>query len=132
MQRHDAKIASKSFKFFPSQGKGIYCSNKCQQEDYYKQNITDWLSKKITGKQRDGRPSDFVRRYLLEESGHYKCSLVWMGKTKSNKWDCLSWKLIILMVQEKMDIKKILRVLLTESLSNPYNTKVNKQNNDTD
>jgi 5-methylcytosine-specific restriction endonuclease McrA len=51
----------------------IYCSLKCQHEDQYKQNISDWLSKKITGKKSDGRPSDFVRRYLLEET-NYKCS----------------------------------------------------------
>ena len=63
----------------PSQGKGMYCSNKCQQADYYKQNITDWLDKKITGQQRDNRPSDFVRRYMLEEAG-YKCSQCGWGE----------------------------------------------------
>ena len=68
-----------TYKYSPSQGKGLYCSNKCQQEYLYKQNISNWLSKKITGKQRDGRPSDFVRRYLLEEV-NYKCSMCGWGK----------------------------------------------------
>jgi 5-methylcytosine-specific restriction endonuclease McrA len=57
----------------------IYCSLKCQHEDQYKQNISDWLSKKITGKKADGRPSDFVRKYLLEET-NYKCSSCGWGK----------------------------------------------------
>ena len=73
------KKCEKTFKYSPSQSNGIYCSNKCQQEYLYEQNITDWLSKKITGKVRDGRPSDFVRRYMLEESGH-KCSECGWGK----------------------------------------------------
>lgn len=64
---------SNTFKFSPSQKTGTYCSNKCQQEFQYKQNITDWLSKKITGMTKDGRPSKFVRRYMLEET-NYKCS----------------------------------------------------------
>ena len=41
--------------------------------------MSDWLSKKITGKVKDGRPSDFVRRYMLEEAGH-KCSECGWGK----------------------------------------------------
>jgi 5-methylcytosine-specific restriction endonuclease McrA len=69
----------KTYKYSPSQGKGLYCSNKCQQEYLYKQNISNWLSKKITGKQKDGRPSDFVRRYLLEEA-NYQCSICGWGK----------------------------------------------------
>lgn len=69
----------KTYKYSPSQGKGLYCSNKCQQEYLYKQNISDWLSKKITGRKRDGRPSDFVRKYLLEET-NYKCSLCGWGE----------------------------------------------------
>ena len=73
------KNCKETFKFYPSQGKGIYCSNKCQQEDYYQQNITDWLSKKITGQVRDGRPSDYVRKYLLEEADH-KCSQCGWGE----------------------------------------------------
>jgi hypothetical protein len=73
------KNCSKTFKFSPSQKGGIYCSNKCQQEFQYQQNISNWLSKKITGSQKDGRPSDFVRKYLLEESC-YKCSKCGWGE----------------------------------------------------
>jgi Zn finger protein HypA/HybF involved in hydrogenase expression len=68
-----------TYKYSPSQGKGLYCSNKCQQEDYYKQNITDWLSKKISGRKKDGRPSDYVRRFMLEEA-NYKCSKCGWGE----------------------------------------------------
>ena len=60
------------FKHNPSQG-GTYCSIKCQHEYQYNQNITDWLSKNITGRQRDDRPSDFVRKYLMEEC-NYSCT----------------------------------------------------------
>lgn len=73
------KNCEKTYKYSPSQGRGIYCCNKCQQEDYYKQNISDWFSKKITGRQRDDRPCDWVRRYMLEESNH-KCSMCGWGK----------------------------------------------------
>ena len=73
------KNCEQQFKYFPSQSNGIYCSNKCQQEYFYKQNISDWLSKKITGQQKDGRPSDFVRQYLLEEAD-YKCTECGWGK----------------------------------------------------
>ena len=73
------KKCRESFKYSPSQSNGIYCSNKCQQEYLYEQNISDWLSKKITGKVRDGRPSDFVRRYMLKEAEH-KCSECGWGK----------------------------------------------------
>ena len=73
------KNCENNFKYSPSQRRGIYCSNKCQQEFQYNQNITDWLSKKITGKLKDGRPTDFVRRYMLEEAGN-KCSECGWGK----------------------------------------------------
>jgi 5-methylcytosine-specific restriction endonuclease McrA len=73
---------SRTYKYSPSQRKGLYCSNKCQQEYIYEQNISNWLLKKITGKQKDGRPSDFVRRYMLEETEH-KCSECGWGKTNS-------------------------------------------------
>lgn len=71
---------TKTYNYSPSQGKGLYCSNKCQQEHLYKQNVSDWLSKKITGKLKDGRPSGFVRKYLLEEA-NYKCSKCGWGKS---------------------------------------------------
>lgn len=71
---------SRTYKYSPSQRKGLYCSNKCQQEYLYEQNISNWLLKKITGKQKDGRPSDFVRRYMLEETEH-KCSECGWGET---------------------------------------------------
>ena len=66
-------------KYNPSQKRGLYCTNKCQNEFYYKQNISNWLSKKISGGRTDGRPSDFVRKYLLEESD-YKCSRCGWGE----------------------------------------------------
>jgi hypothetical protein len=73
------KLCKEKFKYNPSQKGGFYCSNKCQQEYYYEQNITDWLSKKITGRVRDDRPSGFVRRFMLEET-EYKCSECGWGK----------------------------------------------------
>jgi 5-methylcytosine-specific restriction endonuclease McrA len=73
------KSCQKQFKYSPSQEKGIYCSNKCQQEYLYNQNISDWLDKKITGKLKDGRPSGFVRKYLLEQANN-KCSKCGWGK----------------------------------------------------
>lgn len=45
----------------------------------YKENISNWLSKKITGKQQDGRPSDYVRKYLLDESNN-QCSICGWGE----------------------------------------------------
>jgi 5-methylcytosine-specific restriction endonuclease McrA len=73
------KSCEKQFKYSPSQQSGEYCSNKCHKDYTYNKNINDWLCKKITGRKRDGRPSDFVRRYLLEES-NYKCTECGWGK----------------------------------------------------
>ena len=73
------KNCCSEYKYNPSQGYGYYCSNKCQSEYEYKKNISDWLSKKITGKKSDDRPSKFVRKYMLEEC-NYKCSMCGWGE----------------------------------------------------
>lgn len=66
-------------KFKSSNHPRIYCSIRCQHDFQYRQNIKDWLSKKITGKKRDGRPSDFVRKYMLKEANN-KCSQCGWGQ----------------------------------------------------
>ena len=49
-----------------------YCSNKCEQEYFYKQNIEKWFKGEITGSVKY-RPSAWVKRYLLEKYDS-KCS----------------------------------------------------------
>lgn len=66
------KNCKAEFRHNPSQG-GTYCCAKCHQKDRYRQNVSNWLEKKITGRQRDDRPAGFVRRYLLEEC-NYACT----------------------------------------------------------
>lgn len=66
------KNCETEFKHNPSQG-GTYCCRQCQHEYQYNKSLKDWLSRKITGRMLDDRPSGFVRRYLLEEC-NYSCT----------------------------------------------------------
>lgn len=53
---------------------GKYCSNECQQEYQYKQNIEKWKNGEKTGCDKYGQISPFVKRYLLNKVGN-KCEI---------------------------------------------------------
>lgn len=75
----NCKYCGKEINYPPSQGKGFYCSTRCQHDFQYENSVSDWLAKKITGRKKDGRPCSFVRRYLLNKC-NYKCSRCGWGE----------------------------------------------------
>ena len=50
--------------------KAVYCGNRCFQEDRYRQHIKQWQLGQVSGVNQDGSVSAFIRRYLIEKSGH--------------------------------------------------------------
>lgn len=67
--------------------KGKYCSNKCQFEYQYKQNIEKWKKGELPGCDRWGEVSPFVKKYLLDKVG-CKCEIC--GFNTPNKYTGLS------------------------------------------
>ena len=63
-----------------------YCSNNCQKEYEYIQNIKKWKKGEISGIKGDYGIANFVRKYMLEKA-NYKCEKCgWNEKNKySNK-----------------------------------------------
>ena len=49
-----------------------YCSQECEIEYHYKENVSKWKNGKISGCDKNGSISSFVRKYLFEKVG-YKC-----------------------------------------------------------
>ncbi len=66
---------------------GKYCSNKCQKEYEYKQNIKRWKNGELTGCDKWGQISPFVKRYLLAKT-EYKCEIC--GFNTLNKYTGLT------------------------------------------
>lgn len=68
----------KEFQYNPHHKKGKYCSNQCQQDYKKTQYITEW-KQGLTDGGNSYRLSEYVRNYLIEESGH-KCSKCGWGE----------------------------------------------------
>ena len=54
-----------------------YCSNKCQSNYQYKLYIQRWLDGKVSGLQRLGVVSRYVKRYLREKHNNQCCLCGW-------------------------------------------------------
>ncbi len=54
-----------------------YCSNKCQTDFQYKLYIQQWLNGKVSGLQRLGVVSRYVKRYLREKYDNKCCICGW-------------------------------------------------------
>lgn len=50
-----------------------FCSRDCSFKFAHNERVNNWLTGKISGTTRDGSPSSFVRRFLLEEV-NYSCT----------------------------------------------------------
>ena len=46
---------------------GLFCSAKCQHDYYYKEYIEKWLNGEIDGTVAGFKPSNHIRRYLMEK-----------------------------------------------------------------
>lgn len=54
-----------------------YCSNKCQQDYFYKRYINQWLDGNVSGLQGHGVVSRYVKRYLREKFANKCCLCGW-------------------------------------------------------
>ena len=54
-----------------------YCSNKCQIEFQHKKYIEKWKSGEVTGLQRLGVVSHYIKNYLREKFGNKCCLCGW-------------------------------------------------------
>lgn len=57
--------------------KGVYCSNKCQQDYQYKQYVERWLAGEETGIIGKTDISGHVRRYVFEKYSSMCCECGW-------------------------------------------------------
>jgi len=62
----------KEFIFKPSQQRGKYCSNACQQDFQSKEIVRQWLSNETDAMDAGHQIRESVRNYILKRDG-YKC-----------------------------------------------------------
>ena len=58
-------------------GRNTYCSNQCQADRRYRVYIQKWLAKEVSGLQRLGVVSRYVKRYLREKFQDQCCQCGW-------------------------------------------------------
>jgi 5-methylcytosine-specific restriction endonuclease McrA len=75
----------KEFVKYP-QKSNLFCSQKCQCEHLYKENVSKWKSGEISGYSRRYKLSGFVKRYLFEKANYCceECGCSLTNKYTSN------------------------------------------------